>query len=221
MLFSLSDTEKTIYITNKLGDLHPPTEWVFLQELRVGGGHAKESLQRLDAFALSYLPSRQNKAVVYEVKVSRSDFFSEIKKPIKRRKGLVYSNEFYFACPQGLVKIEEVPPECGLIEVTAEGALLVTIKAPYRDTFPLPRNFIGSILRRLDKERLYAFLQQMDEDEWLRETGNIMLEVLANHIDKWAHYSQGSKEMPDKIAVALRDLRHDVLQTMIQKGLMR
>jgi hypothetical protein len=221
MLSSMTDTEKTQYITNKLADLHPPTEWVYLKELRIGGGHAKESLQRLDAFALSYLPSRQNKAVVYEVKSSRSDFFSEIKKPIKRRKGLTFSNEFYFACPQGLVKIEEIPPECGLIEVTESGELITTIRAPFRDTFPLPRNFIGSILRRLDKDRLYNYLQQMDETEWMIETGNIMLEVLATHIEKWADFSQGSKEIPDKIAMALRDLRYDVLQEMIKKGVMR
>lgn len=221
MLSQMSDREKTAYITEKLGDLHSPLEWVYLQELRIGGGYGKDSEQRLDGFAIAYAPSKQNRAIVYEVKVSRSDFMSEIKKPIKRRRGLAYSNEFYFVCPQGMVKVEEVPPECGLIEVSEQGDLLITTKAPFRDTFPLPRNFIASVLRRLDRERLYNFLKQMDEDTWVKETGNVVLGVLADHIDRWANYTQGSKEIPDKIAAALRDVRNDVLQEMINKKLMR
>lgn len=39
------------------------------------------------------------KRVCYEVKISRADFLSELKQPIKRRIGLRYSNEFYFVTP--------------------------------------------------------------------------------------------------------------------------
>jgi hypothetical protein len=56
------------------------------------------------------------KRVCYEVKTSRADFLSELKRPLKRRIGMRYSNEFYFVTPADLVRIAEIPPECGLVE---------------------------------------------------------------------------------------------------------
>src|SRR5215831_9974300 len=97
--------------------IHPSTaEWLFFRELRVGTGRQNSSAQRLDAFALNTLPHTAMKRVCYEVKTSRADFLSELKHPLKRRIGMRYSNEFYFATPAALVRTEEVPAECGLIE---------------------------------------------------------------------------------------------------------
>ncbi len=56
------------------------------------------------------------KRVCYEVKTSRADFLSELKHPLKRRIGMRYSNEFYFVTPADLVRLGEIPPECGLVE---------------------------------------------------------------------------------------------------------
>jgi hypothetical protein len=91
-------------------------EWLFFRELRVGTGRRNGNLQRLDGFALNSLPHTGMKRVCYEVKVSRADFLTELKHPLKRRIGMRYSNEFYFVTPAGLVLPEEIPPECGLVE---------------------------------------------------------------------------------------------------------
>lgn len=93
-----------------------PAEWLFLRELRVGTGMRRGSLQRLDAFALNSLPHTGMRRVCYEIKTSRADYLTEMKHPLKRRIGLRYSNEFYFVTPAAMLKHEEVPPECGLIE---------------------------------------------------------------------------------------------------------
>jgi hypothetical protein len=80
--------------------LHPSaSEWLFLRELRVGTRRQNGRGQRIDAFALNTLPHTAMKRVCYEVKTSRADFLSEIKRPLKRRIGMRYSNEFYFAHP--------------------------------------------------------------------------------------------------------------------------
>lgn len=101
--------------------LHGTRDWQFLRELRVGTGRGNGNHQRLDAFALNSLPYKGLKRVCYEVKVSRADFLQELKQPLKRRIGMRYSNEFYFVTPPDLVRIEEVPAECGWIEAgTAE-----------------------------------------------------------------------------------------------------
>ena len=93
------------------------SEWIFLRELRVGTGFQNSAAQRLDAFALNCFAHTAMKRVCYEVKTSRADFLCEMKQPLKRRIGLRYSNEFYFVTPVSLLRLEEVPVECGLIEV--------------------------------------------------------------------------------------------------------
>ena len=87
-----------------------------LRELRVGTGRQNGGARRLDAFALNTLPHTAMKPVCYEVKTSRGDFLSEIKRPLKRRIGMRYSIEFYFVTPAALVAVAEIPPECGLVE---------------------------------------------------------------------------------------------------------
>jgi hypothetical protein len=146
------------------------TEWVFLRELRVGTGRSRNSLQRLDAFALNCLPHLAMKRVCYEIKISRSDFLCELKHPLKRRIGLHFSNEFFFVTPAGMLSLDEVPTHCGLIEVgraiTEDSKRLVrshsgffqvdpltgtycmvTVPAPWRDT-PAPTwQFTAAMLR--------------------------------------------------------------------------
>ena len=94
-------------------ELHAsPSEWLFLRELRVGTGRRNGGSQRVDAFALNSLPHTGMKRVCYEVKTSRADFRAELKRPLKRRVGMRYSNEFYFVTPAELVDTAEIPAEC-------------------------------------------------------------------------------------------------------------
>src|SRR6516162_2719124 len=83
--------------------MHPSAaEWLFLRELRVGTGRQNGGAQRLDAFALNTLPHMAMKRVCYEVKTSRADFLSELKRPLKRRIGMRYSNRVLFRYPRRL-----------------------------------------------------------------------------------------------------------------------
>jgi len=146
------------------------SEWVFFRELRVGTGRSRHSLQRLDAFALNCFPHFGMKRVCYEVKGSRADFLCEMKQPLKRRIGMHFSNEFFFVTPAGMLALDEVPTECGLIEVgrattddskrlirghqgffqinPGDGCYcMVSIAAPWRDT-PAPTwQFAAAMLR--------------------------------------------------------------------------
>ena len=92
------------------------SEWLFFGELRVGTSHRNGGAQRLDAFALNTLPQTGMRRVCYEVKTSRADFLSELKRPLKRRIGMRYPNEFYFITPAALSSAEEIPPEFGLVD---------------------------------------------------------------------------------------------------------
>jgi hypothetical protein len=151
--------------------MHPSSaEWLFLRELRVGTGRQNGGAQRLDAFALNTLPHMAMKRVCYEVKTSRADFLSELKRPLKRRIGMRYSNEFYFVTPADLVRITEIPPECGLVEAgyatfaewkeligrhagffnydpAIRAYCMITVPAPWRDTPGPTWQLVATMLR--------------------------------------------------------------------------
>lgn len=145
-------------------------EWLFLRELRIGTGHRHHEMQRLDAFALNCLPHLGMKRVCYEVKMSRADFLGEVRRPLKRRIGMRFSNEFYFVTPAGMLAHEEIPSDCGLVEIgqatTDESKRLVrrhdgffsiraetgvfctvTVPAPWRDTPGPTWQFVAAMLR--------------------------------------------------------------------------
>jgi hypothetical protein len=145
-------------------------EWVFLRELRIGTGHRHHEMQRLDAFALNCLPHLGMKRVCYEVKCSRADFLGELRRPLKRRIGMRFSNEFYFVTPAGMLSLDELPSDCGLVEVgravTEESQRLVRqhlgtfyidpatgdycmlcVPAPWRDTPGPTWQFLAAMLR--------------------------------------------------------------------------
>lgn len=73
--------------------------------------------RRVDYWAIDCWQSKQFTKTAYEIKVFRSDWLSELKKPHKRRQAMFVSNLFYFIAPKGIIKLEELPVACGLIEV--------------------------------------------------------------------------------------------------------
>ena len=143
----------TTTILEAIRKRHPDYSWAFFVEMRIGTGYGKDAQQRLDAWTIHLWPSKFLFRVTYEIKASRSDFLNEIKQPLKRRAGLLLSNEFYFATPVGLVKEGELPIETGLIEVSDAGAK-VRVAAPYRDTGAPSWRFVASLARRIDEMRL-------------------------------------------------------------------
>lgn len=74
--------------------------------------------------------NNRQRTVVFEIKVSRSDFFADRKKTfrIKPEKGMGDSR--YFVVPKGLVKINELPKGWGLIYIYANNKLR-TVKESY------------------------------------------------------------------------------------------
>lgn len=193
-------------VLKHLEQYHDPKNWAFFTELRIGTGFGKDKEQRLDAWAINFFTGKRNVTVGYEIKTSKSDFISEIKKPKKRRAGLRLSNEFYFVVPKGLIKIEDVPPECGLIEVNEDGFLEKTIDAPYRDDAIPTWLFVASIARRLDSDRQAEFRKEQASKIY-NAAASIILD---RYIDKWTKYHIGSREVPDKILEELKQIKEEI-----------
>lgn len=87
----------------------------------------------IDAFVMRCWTSGiGHRRIAFEVKTSRADFLSEIRKPRKRATALDLSHCYFFATPKGLVQPHEIPGECGLIEIDAKGRTKIVVKAPVR-----------------------------------------------------------------------------------------
>ena len=95
------------FIAQALAKRHPFPQWIVAEEVRLD-----DEDRTVDLLAMS-----KKVVVAYEIKVSRSDFLSELDTPDKRRPAFDWFSQFYFAVPTGLVKVEEVPTACGLIEI--------------------------------------------------------------------------------------------------------
>lgn len=77
---------------------------------------------RPDVFSLNLTYNEEKiSPTVYEVKVNRADFLTDLKKPEKRGAYQEICECMYYVCKEGLIKIEEVPIECGLIYEMADG----------------------------------------------------------------------------------------------------
>ena len=148
-------------IIEALRKRHPFPTWIFAQELRLGTGWGGITIpghyrrinyaQAVDVFVMHTWPSRKFLRISYEVKASRSDFLKELENPDKRLGGLFISNEFYFAAPEGMIKEEEIPEECGLIEIHTDLKTKMIVKAPWRESCDPYWPLIASIGRSISR----------------------------------------------------------------------
>jgi hypothetical protein len=133
-----------------LKDRYCPPEWIFFGELRAGSGYSYGADQRIDAWAMNCYPSKKLVKLAFEIKTSRADFRRELAKPRKREFALSVSNQFYFVTPPGLVMAGELPPDCGLMVVNADGEIKIVQCAPERLCERPSWLFIASLGRRIE-----------------------------------------------------------------------
>lgn len=132
-------------INRALATKYSGEQWRVWFEVSQSTGYA--SGRRADAVVMNIWPSKGFQLHVFEVKVTRSDFKTEMSDLTKWQAVGQYADFFWLACPAGLVKPEEVPEAWGLMELT-KGGLRIKKQAPARDNpTPLDRGFAASLLR--------------------------------------------------------------------------
>lgn len=121
-------------------------EWACFRELATWTGFTP---RLIDYYAFNCWHSKDFLRVAYEVKISRSDFKRELLEPFKREPAMKLSNEFYFICPLGMLRPEEIPPGCGLRDVSETGRIRTRLRAPKREVAEPNLPFIASLARRV------------------------------------------------------------------------
>lgn len=116
-----------------LGDAIFATELAFCQGAR-----------RCDLWTISANSSAGFKARAYEVKISRTDFKRDT--AIKQREARLFSDQFFYVTPAGLLRPDEVPDWAGLIEYR-DGGFKTIVPAPYRDKDAPTWELVVSLIR--------------------------------------------------------------------------
>lgn len=122
-------------------------EWAYMEKVRNRSGF--DATRTADAMALSLWPSRGHELHGYEVKVSRSDWRSELKDGAKADAWHGIVDRWWIAAPSGVVPRDELPATWGLIEASNSGKLRVAVQAPLLTTerATIKRDLLVPILR--------------------------------------------------------------------------
>lgn len=133
-------------------------EHAFLAQVRNAAGF--DANRTFDAVTVGLWPSRGLPVDVWEIKVSRSDWLNELRKPAKAEDACKIADRFWIVAPKGCVKDGELPPTWGLLEVHGDGTdakpwkLKVKHQAPWLPERsqrakppPLDRGLVVGLLR--------------------------------------------------------------------------
>lgn len=163
---------------------HPSSEWLFVDEVALPGALSE---RRLDAMAMAYWPSRAHVRHVFEIKVSRADLKLELGNPEKRLFGLGAAEHFWFAVPEGLMRADELPPECGLMEFIG-GAMKIVRAAPSRNVAPASPELMLAMSRRAFSAGRREASARAGIPGW-----HIMAELLEASIGRRRDFSNGRR----------------------------
>ncbi len=120
-------------------------QWVFLTQVRSSTGGANRVA---DAMAFNMYGSTGYEIVGFEIKVSRSDWLSELKDMSKSDEIMGYCDKWYLVVPDAsIVQDGELPKNWGLL-VLRDGKLAQRVRPTLKKSEPMPPHFIASLLRR-------------------------------------------------------------------------
>lgn len=159
------------------------TEDFFACEVKNGQTWGNDGLVKFDALAIKKSWSKPC-FVGYEIKTSRGDFKSDDKWPYY----LQYVHKFYWVCPEGLIKKEEIDKtKVGLMYVK-DGSIRTVVSAPMRMVDINPDLLMYIIFSKLKSDRYPFHNSRVDYfNDWLQhyeERANIGYQVSSKLIDE-------------------------------------
>ena len=144
-------------ISRLLAEKFPAPEYAFLTQVRNATGFAR-TVRTADALAMSCYPSRGLHLHGFEVKSHRSDWLKELRDPDKAEEIAKHCHFWWVVTAGvGVAKLDEVPPNWGLMhvhETPKHGVHLKTVrKAVQADALAPSHGLLASILRNAIESR--------------------------------------------------------------------
>lgn len=133
----MTESEITDVLFKKYGEIKEGYQnalYAAFSQFRTKTGFAdkKDNISIIDFYAVSFYKKVQS--IACEVKISRSDFLSDIKRfHEKHADALKYSTQFYYVTPFNLISPDEIPVDTGLMYVNAGFKLEIKKIAPIRN----------------------------------------------------------------------------------------
>lgn len=87
--------------------------------------------------------------ILIEIKADRSDFLNDAKKIFRREPDTGMGKWRYYACPKGLIQVDELPPKWGLLEWRRNGFIHTKRAQPQERKINPEMTILISCLRRL------------------------------------------------------------------------
>lgn len=211
----ISDAKKTEIILKELMSKYERNgrSNVIFPELRLGSGYSDIAQRRIDMFMIS--SEKGNYTTAFEIKVSRGDFLRDIKDEAKQRGARLYSSNFYYVAPKGMLNPEEIPMWAGLMEYDFESKQFNTrIVAPLQSRNTPSWSLVCSLVRRVN-EKVYSdkIYELNNEAEYFCKECEEMLGILQSiRIGRY-------KDNPDdlKFLLDMRDMQKtNTLKIMIK-----
>lgn len=151
--------------------------WVCAEHVRNDSGFY--AARTADFMAMDMWPGTGNALHGHEVKVSRSDWLAELRKPEKAIPFIEVVDHWWLVVPDAsIVKDGELPVDWGLLVLSPRGlrskraaprlhGMGGTSLAAHRATGPLPRGFTASLVRAVSKtaESQARFVHELAEDK--------------------------------------------------------
>lgn len=167
------------------------------------GSHAN---RHLDAIAMELWPSRGLSIHGIEIKVNLYDWRREKANPAKAEEIARFCDYFWIAAPAKVVPLDELPSAWGLLELCADGRLIVAKQAVKTDAQALTRNFLAAMMRAasrsLDPNDVDAALAQRSKDleenfkTRVKEVAQLELGQRNEDAEQWRMLMDVLKEKP-------------------------
>jgi len=122
--------------------------WAFAEHVKSAAGH--DAPRCMDFFAMSMWPSDGLALHGHEVKVSRSDWRTELRDPSKSEAFRRYMDHWWLVVSDRAIVRDDLPDGWGLMAVSGNG-LRVVKQAPRLDPEPLPKELFATLLRATAK----------------------------------------------------------------------
>jgi hypothetical protein len=108
-------------------------------------------LRTADAMAVDLWPSSGHLVHGFEVKVSRSDWLTELKDPEKAEAFRPFVDHWWLVVPDATIVRDDLPAGWGLLVLTNGGTLRARKRAPRLDRQPMPFGMTAAWLRAVAK----------------------------------------------------------------------